>query len=87
MVRGALAAVFLGGQDVVETAIQVLAYLPNISLMTTAGASDLMSWVMEGIADVTPVAGPEVRDKLAARIDEKFMGAGEVFAALCAKAK
>jgi hypothetical protein len=42
---------------------------------------------MEGIADIMPVAGPEVRDAVAAKIEEKFMGASAIFNGLCEAAK
>ncbi len=81
--RGAMKAVLLGGQSVPDTAVALMEALPNMSLMMRAGPEDLMSWVMEGIADVTPMAGPEVRDALRARIEEKFMGASSIFEAYC----
>lgn len=86
-VRGAMTGVFLGGADVVETAMKTLEGLPNISLMMRAGPEELMSWVMEGIADVTPTAGAHTADTLETRIEEKFMGAGAVFRDLCRKAQ
>lgn len=81
--RGSMNAVLLGGQNVPDAAVALLEALPNMSLMMRTGPEDLMSWVMEGIADVTPVAGPDVRDALRVAIEEKFMGASAIFDALC----
>ena len=81
--RGAMKAVMLAGQSVPDAAVALLVALPDTSLMMRAGAEDLMSWVMEGIADVTPMAGPEVRDALRTRIEEKFMGTSSIFDAFC----
>lgn len=81
--RGSMNAVLLGGQSVPDAAVALLEALPNMSLMMSTGPEDLMSWVMEGIADVTPLAGPEVRDALRVKIEEKFMGASVIFDALC----
>jgi hypothetical protein len=81
--RGAMQAVLLGGQSVPDTAVALMEALPNMSLMMSAGPEDLMSWVMEGIADVTPMAGPEVRDALRVKIEEKFMGASSIFETYC----
>ncbi len=81
--RGSMNAVLLGGQSVPAAAVALLESLPNMSLMMRTGPEDLMSWVMEGIADVTPLAGPEVRDALRTAIEEKFMGASVIFDALC----
>ncbi len=81
--RGSMHAVLLGGQSVPDAAVGLMEALPNISLMMSAGPENLMSWVMEGIADVTPVAGVEVRDALRVKIEEKFMGASAIFDGFC----
>lgn len=81
--RGAMNAVLLGGQSVPDAAVALMEALPNMSLMMRAGPEDLMSWVMEGIADVTPMAGAAVRDAVSARIEEKFMGASSIFIGFC----
>jgi hypothetical protein len=81
--RGSMNAVLLSGQNVPDAAVALLEALPNMSLMMRTGPEDLMSWVMEGIADVTPLAGPDVRDALRVKIEEKFMGASVIFDGLC----
>lgn len=81
--RGSMKAVLLGGQSVPDAAMALLEALPNMSLMMRAGPEDLMSWVMEGIADVTPMAGPEVQDSLRTKIEEKFMGVSPIFDGFC----
>lgn len=85
--RGSMHAVLLGAQSVPDTAVALMEALPNISLMMSVGPEDLMSWVMEGIADVTPMAGVEVRDALRTKIEEKFMGASSIFDGFCETAK
>ena len=81
--RGAANAVLLGGQSVPDAAIGIMDALPGMSLMMRSGPEDLMSWVMEGVADVMPMAGDEIRDALSARIEEKFMGASMIFNENC----
>jgi hypothetical protein len=81
--RGAMNAILLGGQSVPDAAVALMEALPNTSLMMRTGPEDLMSWVMEGIADVTPMAGAAVRDAVSARIEEKFMGASSIFNEFC----
>lgn len=81
--RGSMNAVLLAGQNVPDAAVALLEALPNTSLMMRAGPEDLMSWVMEGVADVTPMAGVEVRDALRMKIEEKFMGASTIFDGFC----
>jgi hypothetical protein len=81
--RGAMNAVLLGGQSVPDAAVALLEALPNTSLMMRTSPEDLMSWVMEGVADVTPMAGADVRDAVCAKIEEKFMGASSIFVEFC----
>ena len=81
--RGSMQALLLGGQNLPDAAVALIEALPNISLMMRVGPEDMMSWVMEGVADVTPLAGPEVRETLTARIEEKFMGASSIFDGFC----
>lgn len=81
--RGSMNAVLLGGQSVPDATVALMEALPNTSLMMRTSPEDLMSWVMEGIADVTPMAGAEVRDAVSARIEEKFMGASMIFNEYC----
>ncbi|MEQ1920403.1 MAG: hypothetical protein ABL955_14530 [Elusimicrobiota bacterium] len=81
--RGSMNAVLLAGQSVPDATIALMEALPNTSLMMRTSPEDLMSWVMEGVADVTPMAGAEVRDAISARIEEKFMGASAIFNEFC----
>ncbi len=85
--RGSMNAVLLGGQNMPDAAMALLEALPNISLMMSTGPENLMSWVMEGIADVTPMAGAEVRDALSTKIEEKFMGVSSIFEGFCEAAR
>lgn len=86
-VRGSMQAVLLAGQSVPDAAMGLFDALPGMSLMVSAGAEDVMTWVMEGCADVTPMAGPEIRDALRTRIEEKYMGASAIFEGFCEAAK
>ncbi len=78
-VRGGIGASFVAGVDLPETSVLTLESLSNMSLMMRVSPEDLMSWVMEGIASIAPSASPTVRDAIQNKIDEKYMGAGEVF--------
>lgn len=81
--RGSMKALLLGGRSVPDAAMALMGALPDMSLMMRAGPEDLMSWVMEGIADVTPLAGAGARDALREKIAEKYMGASAIFDAFC----
>lgn len=81
--RGSMHAVLLAGQSVPDAAVGLLDSLPNMSLMMRSGPEDLMSWVMEGIAEATTMAPADVRDGVRTKIEEKFMGASSIFDDLC----
>ncbi|MDO8757605.1 MAG: hypothetical protein Q7J64_06315 [Elusimicrobiota bacterium] len=81
--RGSVQAVLLAGQSVPDAAIGLMEALPNTSLMMRTSPEDLMSWVMEGVADVMPMAGADVRDAMILKIEEKFMGASTIFNDYC----
>ncbi|OGS41436.1 MAG: hypothetical protein A2506_09625 [Elusimicrobia bacterium RIFOXYD12_FULL_66_9] len=85
--RGALSGVLLSNQNLPDAVLKLLEKLPDTSLIMRSGPEELMSWVLEGAADVTLVAGPSARDAISAKIEEKFMGVGPVFDALCEKAR
>ena len=81
--RGGFNAVLLGGQSVPDAAVGVMEALSGMSLSMRTSPEDLMSWVMEGAADVMPMAGAAIRDALHTRIEEKYMGASAIFDKLC----
>lgn len=84
--KGALAGMLLTNQDLPETALQILKSLMNISLVTRADPSEIMNWVLEGIAEVTPSAGMATRSAIHNKIEAEFMGTGQTFSQLCDKA-
>lgn len=81
--RGSMHAVLLAGQSVPDASVALLDALPNISLMMRSGPENLMSWVMQGIAEATKMAPAEVREGVRGKIEEKFMGASSIFDELC----
>jgi hypothetical protein len=85
--RAALGDLHLLGLDLSETTLQILHGLSRISLMTRVGPQDLMTWVMEGIAQAAAALHQSCRDAMIRAIESEFMGAGSVFAELCEKMK
>lgn len=84
--RGIMSGVILANRSLPDAAFELLKALPSVTVMNREGSESVMTWVMTGIAAVTPVIGPESRQALARRIEEKYMGAGAVFDELCEKA-
>ncbi|MBI3552891.1 MAG: hypothetical protein HY077_10275 [Elusimicrobia bacterium] len=68
-----------------EAAVKLLHEMPAISSAVHLDCGDLMTWGMEGIAEVCHLAGHEVRHSVQAAIEENFMGAGEAFSAVCSR--
>lgn len=87
VVKGSMGALILANKDLPDTAIKLLDSLATMSLFSRVGPEEVMSAVLEGIAAVTPMTNRQVRDSLYAKIDERFMGAGQVFDDFCEKAK
>ncbi|OGR99870.1 MAG: hypothetical protein A2V88_08610 [Elusimicrobia bacterium RBG_16_66_12] len=50
-----------------------------VAAETNQDPSECMTWAMEGMAQVCRLASASVQEAVRAEIDEKFMGAGEVF--------
>jgi hypothetical protein len=66
-----------------EAAVAILQGMSETAVLVHLDPGDLMTWGMEGIASVCHVAGTEARLSVRMAIEESFMGAGEVFGALC----
>jgi hypothetical protein len=84
--RGAMKGILLNGQSVPDAAIKLIEALPDMTLTTRNGPEAVMSWVMEGIAGAMPIAGAETREAIAAQIEERFMGASQIFQGFCEEA-
>ena len=80
---GVMEGLFLHNQDLPETALKIMESLPNMSLIMRVGPQDLMTWVMEGIAEATPMTGARVRSDIQRKLDERYTGVGLVFSSLC----
>jgi hypothetical protein len=84
--RGAMSGILLIEKDMIVTAVELLRSMGNLSHSTSLDPGDLMTWAMEGIASVMPMAAPDLKTRVQEAIEENFMGAGSVFAGICAKA-
>lgn len=84
--RGAMLAVHLSAQEMPTAAVEILKALANLSLVTRAGPEQVMTWVVEGIAEAAPVAGMPARNAIREKIEAEFVGIGLVFDPLSEKA-
>jgi len=84
---GAMEGLILCGRPLPETALKIMESLADISLIMRAGPQDLMTWVMEGIAEAAPLAGMKASAAIQQALEERYHGVGPLFASLCEKAK
>lgn len=84
--KGMMSGLLLAEKDLPKSAVLLLQGMAEAAQETHREPSDLMTWAMEGIAQVAPMVSPEVRAALQDAIDQAFMGAGQVFNELCQKA-
>lgn len=84
--RGIMSGILLIEKDMPLTAVKILTELPLVSNEVPLDPGELMTWAMEGMAQVAHMAGPAAEGAIQERIEEKFMGAGSVFSDLCHKA-
>ncbi|MCX5794787.1 MAG: hypothetical protein NTY77_04765 [Elusimicrobia bacterium] len=85
--RASLGDLHVLGMDLSETTIQTLRDLSRTSLMSRVDPQDVMTWVMEGIAEVAATLDRPACNAIVSAIDGEFMGAGQAFAELCEKAR
>lgn len=77
--RGVMGGMLLLGKDLPRTAVCVLQQMAEISHELQFDPSDLMTWGMEGLAGVLPMAGPQAEHAVEEAVERAFMGAGETF--------
>ena len=85
--RGVASGMMFLMKDMPEAAIQILLRMARIAQEVHLDPGNLMTWAMEGLADIAPIMGIQISGEIRDRIDEKFMGAGAVFSQLCDKAR
>lgn len=82
--RGVMGGLLIIGKNLPAAAVEILKALgEDAAQEVRADPNDLMTWAMEGIADISPIVGVEVRSEIREAIAERYMGAGEVFSQLC----
>ena len=77
--RGVIGGMILLEKDLPATAVAILQQMATVAVETNQDPMECMTWAMEGMAAVCRLASPAVQDSIRYAIDEKFMGAGEVF--------
>lgn len=84
--RGAMLGAFLSVQDLPACAVEILKALSDLSLLGRVAPEQIMTWVLEGIAEMTPQAGLPARSAIREKLEAQFVGISSVFDPLCDKA-
>ncbi len=85
--RGAVAGLLLIDKDLPKSAVCMLDKMAEASQEIQLAPEDLMTWAMEGIASMANVIPLDVQGRIRDAINDKYMGAGEVFEKLCLQHK
>jgi hypothetical protein len=85
--RGVMAGLMLCGKELPEPAVAILSKMASLAAELNLDPQEMMTWGMAGVADVAVMASAEAPYAIGQAIEKKFMGAGEVFDALCTQAK
>lgn len=85
--RGGLTALWNANQNLADATVKILGGLSEMSLISRAGPEEVMTWVLEGIASASDMAGAEVQGDIRSKIEETLHGAGDVFQRLCDEAR
>ncbi|MBI4376405.1 MAG: hypothetical protein HY549_08140 [Elusimicrobia bacterium] len=85
--RGVLSGILLIEKDLPQTAVEVLSQMSAISQEVPLDPGDLMTWAMEGMAQVAQTAGGAAQSAIQEHLEERYMGTGVVFSSLCRKTR
>lgn len=85
--RGAMLGLMLIDKDLIASAKAILGRLAEAADEIHADPQELLTWALEGIAKATPAMQRDVVYQMRTEIDRAYMGVGEIFDKLCAKAK
>lgn len=84
--RGLISGALLLNKELPPIAVALLGETAVIANELALDPMEMMTWAMEGIAAVCHTAGADCESAVQEAIEQKFMGAGEAFAAACAAA-
>lgn len=85
--KGMLTGLVTADLDFVEASVFLLQRLSDAAEKTGIDPAEMMTWAMEGMAEQSAILSADRVGALEAAVDQKFMGAGSMFSALCNKAR
>ncbi len=84
--RGSMSGIVIIDKDLTGAALALLKKVMIVSDQLKLDPESVMTWFLEGIAEVTPMVGSDIRNNIQYKIEEEFLGAGEIFSKLSEQA-
>jgi hypothetical protein len=84
--RGVMSGVLLIEKDLVLTSVELVKSMAHLAQETHLDPADMMTWAMEAIAAISIMGPPDLGSSVREALEQNFMGTGEVFGELLAKA-
>lgn len=84
--RGVMSGMLLIEKDLVATSVALLKSMAGLAAETHLDPAEMMTWAMEGIAAVCAVGHEDLKADIREALEQNFMGTGEVFGEVLAKA-
>jgi len=84
--RGVLSGMRSIEGDLAATAVEILHSMAHLAQEVQQDPDDMRTWAMDAIVMVAASGQPDLKEKLRVALEADFMGAGDIFTALCAKA-
>ena len=81
-----MAGMLLIEKDLVATSVELVKSMAHLAQETHLDPADMMTWAMEAIAAVAVLGNSDLRANVREALEHNFMGTGEVFGELLAKA-
>ena len=85
--RGVMSGMLIIEKDLNATALALINSMAHLAQEIHTDPADMMTWCMAGIAPVVMMGHPDLKSAIREAIEERFMGAGEIFGQLCEKAE
>lgn len=85
--RGCMSGIVIIDKDLTGAALALLKKVMPVSDQLKLDPESVMTWFLEGIAEVTPMVGTDTRNNIRYMIEEEFIGAGEIFSKLSEQAQ
>jgi hypothetical protein len=84
--RGVMSGMLLIDKDLILTSVELVKSMAPIAQETRLDPADMMTWAMEAIAAISLMGPPDLGTNIREALEQNFMGTGEVFGELLAKA-